>query len=69
MNKIKKVQQIKILNEDDGSFEILNDRYRVTHGDEDTISFVPINSANKDYVEIMRQVEAGTLTIAPADEE
>ena len=33
------------------------------------IMFVPTNSANSDYAEIMRQVEAGELTIAPADEE
>jgi len=32
-------------------------------------SYVPINPANRHYAEIMRQVEAGTLTIAPADEE
>ena len=31
--------------------------------------YIPINPRNSDYVEIMRQVEAGTLTIAPADEE
>jgi hypothetical protein len=29
---------------------------------------VPIDPANSDYSEIMRQVEAGTLTIQPADE-
>jgi len=29
---------------------------------------VPINSNNSDYAEIMRQVEAGTLTITPAEE-
>lgn len=28
---------------------------------------VPISDGNMDYVEIMRQVEAGTLTIADAD--
>lgn len=28
---------------------------------------VPLDSANRHYVEIMRQVEAGTLTIAAAD--
>ena len=33
------------------------------------ISFVPLDPTNTDYSEIMRQVEAGTLTIAPADEE
>ena len=30
---------------------------------------VPTDLANRHYAEIMRQVEAGTLTIAPADEE
>ena len=29
--------------------------------------FVPTNSANRHYAEIMRQVAAGTLTIADAD--
>lgn len=29
--------------------------------------FVPINPANRHYAEIMRQVEAGELTIADAD--
>lgn len=29
--------------------------------------FVPLDSANNEYAEIMRQVEAGTLTIADAD--
>ena len=33
------------------------------------ISFVPLDPTNTDYSEIMRPVEAGTLTIAPADEE
>jgi len=28
---------------------------------------VPLDSANSDYAEIMRQVAAGTLTIADAD--
>ena len=30
---------------------------------------VPLDLANRHYAEIMRQVEAGELTIAPADEE
>jgi len=29
---------------------------------------VPLDPANTDYAEIMRQVEAGELTIEPADE-
>ena len=34
-----------------------------------TEMFIPLDPANTDYAEIMRQVEAGELTIAPADEE
>ena len=30
---------------------------------------VPLDPANRHYAEIMRQVEGGELTIAPADEE
>ena len=33
----------------------------------DVEMFVPIDSNNSDYTEIMRRVEAGTLTIADAD--
>ena len=32
-------------------------------------AFVPLDPANTDYAEIMRQVEAGKLTIEPADTE
>jgi len=35
----------------------------------DVESFVPMDPDNSDYAEIMRQVDAGELTIAPADEE
>jgi len=31
------------------------------------ISFVPMSNGNMHYAEIMRQVKAGTLTIADAD--
>ena len=31
------------------------------------LSFVPISNGNTTYAEIMRQVEAGTLTISDAD--
>ena len=30
--------------------------------------YVPLDSENSDYVEIMKQVDAGELTIEPADE-
>lgn len=32
------------------------------------LTSIPITTDNTDYVEIMRQVDAGELTIAPADE-
>ena len=35
---------------------------------DDTI-YVPLDPANRHYIEIMRQVDAGTLTIADAPEE
>ena len=31
--------------------------------------YVPLDPSNRHYAEIMRQVEAGTLTIEPADAE
>ena len=34
----------------------------------DIVSFVPLDPANTDYAEIMKQVDAGELTIEPADE-
>ena len=34
---------------------------------EDIISQVPLDPANTDYAEIMKQVKAGTLTIKDAD--
>ena len=43
----------------------LNSMIRVTI--EGTEMFVPLDPANRHYAEIMRQVEAGTLTIEDAD--
>jgi hypothetical protein len=34
-----------------------------------TPMYVPLDPANRHYAEIMRQVEAGELTIEPADSE
>ena len=34
----------------------------------DVVSFVPLDPANADYAEIMKKVDAGELTIEPADE-
>jgi hypothetical protein len=35
---------------------------------EGEILFVPMSTDNTDYAEIMRQVDAGEITIEPADE-
>ena len=41
----------------------------VTPNDEsNTATSVPLDPANSSYAEIMRQVDAGELTIEPADE-
>ena len=37
--------------------------------EDDSILEIPLDPANSDYAEIMRQVEAGELTIEPADSE
>lgn len=42
---------------------------RVNYADDERIWFVPLDLANRHYADILRQVEAGILTIAPADEE
>ena len=34
----------------------------------DVVSWVPLDPENSDYAEIMKQVDAGELTIEPADE-
>tara|TARA_Y100000004_G_scaffold62807_1_gene70362 strand:- start:294 stop:470 length:177 start_codon:yes stop_codon:yes gene_type:complete len=31
------------------------------------VTYVPLSQSNRHYIEIMRQVDAGTLTIADAD--
>ena len=35
----------------------------------DVLMFVPLDPANTEYAEIMRQVDEGELTIEPADTE
>ena len=54
----------------------VNDDNTIVEGSENTgivatidgiISTVPLNPANRHYAEIMRQVDAGELTIADAD--
>ena len=54
------------LESEDGSL-LSEDFAKVTLGD-DRYS-IPIDSDNMDYIELMKRVDAGELTIAPADEE
>ena len=42
---------------------------RVKFADDERLWFVPLDPANTDYSEIMRQVEEGELTIQEADSE
>lgn len=56
---------------------IINAEYIIDSNDENSIikatidgteMFVPLDPANRHYAEILRQVEAGTLTIQEADD-
>ena len=42
---------------------------RVKFADDERLWFVPLDPANRHYAEIMRQVDAGELTIQEADSE
>tara|TARA_Y100000004_G_C8651049_1_gene301150 strand:+ start:368 stop:553 length:186 start_codon:yes stop_codon:yes gene_type:complete len=59
---IKSAKYIKDTLANDGSYSNI----RVVLND-DTVMAVPINTENSDYVELMRQVDAGELTIQEAD--
>ena len=41
----------------------------ITHIISDKRYSIPIDLNNMDYIELMKRVDAGKLTIAPADEE
>jgi hypothetical protein len=55
------IESAKYVKDMDGNNEIVN---CVIDG---VTMSVPLNSANRHYAEIMKQVEEGTLTIAEAD--
>ena len=59
---IKSAKYIKDTLANDGS----NSNIRVVLND-GVVMDVPINTKNSDYVELMRQVDAGELTIEEAD--
>lgn len=56
------IESAKYVKDMDGNNEIVN---CVIDG---VTMSVPLNSANRHYAEILKQVEAGELTIAEADE-
>jgi len=45
----------------------LNENYAIKATIDGIIMSVPLDPANRHYAEIMRQVEAGELTIEPAE--
>lgn len=51
--------------DDDGNLIGENRGIKATIGGD--VWFIPLEPSNKHYAEIMRQVEAGTLTIADAE--
>ena len=50
-----------------GLFSTGNDSIRVEENNGEVVYQVPIREGNADYAEIMRQVEAGKLTIEDAE--
>ena len=59
----------KIENAKYRKFEGTDVNANITATIDGVLSHVPLDPANSDYAEIMRQVEAGELTIQPADSE
>jgi len=47
--------------------ELINEPFGIRVTIDGTETFVPLVSENRQYAEIIRQVEAGELTIQPAD--
>ena len=59
--------QGNVLNKDDGSASADGVNQGVVASIDGVTMHVPIDEANRYYAEILRQVDAGTLTIADAD--
>jgi len=47
--------------------ELVAENFAITATIDGVVCSVPVNPSNRHYSEIMRQVEAGTLTIQEAD--
>jgi hypothetical protein len=55
------IKSAQYVADDDGNNEVIKATI------DDITNWVPLDPANRHYSEIMRQVDAGTLTIADAD--
>ena len=64
----QKVYKQPIL-DDEGNFISSDEENIIAIESDGSKLFIPVDMENRHYAEIMRQVEAGELTIAPADEE
>ena len=62
----KKVYKQPIL-DDEGNFVGLDEKNIVAIEPDDSKLFIPVNMENRHYAEIMRQVDAGELTIEEAE--
>lgn len=60
--------QIKSVKKNYSAFSNEVCSYQVTYEDSNLVNSVPLDPANRHYSEIMKQVEAGTLTITEPDE-
>ena len=61
------LQNITLAQYQSGLLETGNGSIRIEEDNGAIVYQVPISQGNSDYAEIMRQVEAGTLTIQEAD--
>lgn len=59
--------KIEIYNEKTNSWELSSDNYGIKATIDGVNMEVPLDSNNRHYAEILKQVEEGTLTIKEAD--
>lgn len=61
------IKNVKYQKQYDEDMNVIGDNIGIRAEINGQSVIVPLDSENSDYQEIMRQVEAGTLTIADAD--
>ena len=59
--------KIEIYNEKTNSWELSSDNYGIKATIDDVNMEIPLDSNNRHYAEILKQVKAGTLTIKDAE--